>query len=79
MFAAFRFGKDLWDPSYRFETSWLMPPYVLAACRALIVSLAPIPVPSPPLLHLLPPPVASPFSVRNPDPESETNGFALSK
>ncbi|KAF9875878.1 hypothetical protein CkaCkLH20_06810 [Colletotrichum karsti] len=36
MFAAFRFGSDLWDPSYRFETSWLLPPYLLAACRALI-------------------------------------------
>ncbi|KAL0935324.1 uncharacterized protein CTRU02_209915 [Colletotrichum truncatum] len=36
MFAAFRFGKDLWDPSHRFETSWLLPPYLLAACRALI-------------------------------------------
>ncbi|KAF4422912.1 hypothetical protein COL154_004694 [Colletotrichum chrysophilum] len=36
MFAAFRFGNDLWDPSYRFETSWLLSPYLLAACRALI-------------------------------------------
>ncbi|KXH59699.1 hypothetical protein CSAL01_12817 [Colletotrichum salicis] len=36
MFAAFRFGRDLWDPSHRFETSWLLSPYLLAACRALI-------------------------------------------
>lgn len=39
MLAAFRFGTDLWDPSHRFETSWLLSPYVLGACRALIVSL----------------------------------------
>ncbi|OHE92708.1 hypothetical protein CORC01_11989 [Colletotrichum orchidophilum] len=36
MLAAFRFGTDLWDPSHRFETSWLLSPYLLAACRALI-------------------------------------------
>ncbi|OTB05073.1 hypothetical protein M426DRAFT_320129 [Hypoxylon sp. CI-4A] len=29
------FGTDTWDPSYRFETSWLIPPYVLFALRAL--------------------------------------------
>jgi hypothetical protein len=35
---AFAFGKDLWDPSHRFETSWILPPYALFAARALIVS-----------------------------------------
>lgn len=34
----FKFGTDLWDTSNRFETSWLLSPYVLFACRALIVS-----------------------------------------
>ncbi|KAJ4393863.1 hypothetical protein N0V93_003079 [Gnomoniopsis smithogilvyi] len=29
-----RFGTDLWDPSHRFETSWLLPPYALATVRA---------------------------------------------
>ncbi|KAK2597122.1 hypothetical protein N8I77_012989 [Diaporthe amygdali] len=29
-----KFGKDLWDPSHRYETSWLLPPYALCACRA---------------------------------------------
>ncbi|PSR87410.1 hypothetical protein BD289DRAFT_354713, partial [Coniella lustricola] len=29
-----KFGSDLWDPSHRFETSWLLPPYVLCAIRA---------------------------------------------
>ncbi|KAF8848637.1 hypothetical protein BDZ45DRAFT_775154 [Acephala macrosclerotiorum] len=33
---AFQFGHDLWDPSHRFETSWLLPPWVLFGCRALI-------------------------------------------
>lgn len=33
----FKLGKDLWDPSHRYETSWLIPPYVLAACRAAFV------------------------------------------
>lgn len=33
---AFRFGTDLWDPSYRFETSWIISPWILFACRALI-------------------------------------------
>lgn len=36
-----RFGTDLWDPSHRFETSWLLPPYALAAVRATFVSLKP--------------------------------------
>ncbi|CAN8100938.1 unnamed protein product [Discula destructiva] len=29
-----KFGTDLWDPSHRYETSWLLPPYALAALRA---------------------------------------------
>ncbi|KAE8450600.1 hypothetical protein EG329_005944 [Mollisiaceae sp. DMI_Dod_QoI] len=33
---AFQFGHDLWDPSHRFETSWLLPPWVLFGARALI-------------------------------------------
>ncbi|KAL3422195.1 hypothetical protein PVAG01_06351 [Phlyctema vagabunda] len=32
----FRFGDQLWDPSHRFETSWLLPPWVLFAARAAI-------------------------------------------
>jgi len=35
MAPVFAFGKDLWDPSHRFETSWLLPPYVLSFFRAL--------------------------------------------
>ncbi|EPE10234.1 hypothetical protein F503_05329 [Ophiostoma piceae UAMH 11346] len=31
----FTFGRDLWDPSHRFETSWLLPPVVLGGLRAL--------------------------------------------
>ncbi|KAK7744093.1 hypothetical protein SLS53_003611 [Cytospora paraplurivora] len=31
----FNFGTDLWDPSHRYETSWLLPPYVLCAFRAM--------------------------------------------
>ncbi|RDL33299.1 Uncharacterized protein BP5553_08738 [Venustampulla echinocandica] len=31
-----KFGEDIWDPSHRFETSWLLPPWVLFACRAAI-------------------------------------------
>ncbi|KAL2755073.1 hypothetical protein ACRALDRAFT_1057769 [Sodiomyces alcalophilus JCM 7366] len=31
----FRFDKDPWDPSHRFETSWLLSPWLLFACRAL--------------------------------------------
>ncbi|ROT42256.1 hypothetical protein SODALDRAFT_326439 [Sodiomyces alkalinus F11] len=31
----FRFGKDPWDPSHRFETSWLLSPWLLFAFRAL--------------------------------------------
>lgn len=26
------------DPDYRFETSWILPPWILFACRALFVS-----------------------------------------
>ncbi|PKS12773.1 hypothetical protein jhhlp_000984 [Lomentospora prolificans] len=33
---AFQFGTDLWDPSSRFETSWLFPPIVLFVIRAAI-------------------------------------------
>lgn len=32
----FRFENDLWDPSHRFETSWLLPPWLLFGARALI-------------------------------------------
>ncbi|KAI5920698.1 hypothetical protein F4810DRAFT_404003 [Camillea tinctor] len=32
----FGFGTDLWDPSHRFQTSWLVSPYVLFAIRATI-------------------------------------------
>ncbi|KAK0115658.1 hypothetical protein ONS95_000072 [Cadophora gregata] len=32
----FKFGTDLWDPSHRFETSWLLPPWVLFGIRAAI-------------------------------------------
>ena len=32
------FGNDLWDPSHRFETSWLISPWFLFACRSLLVS-----------------------------------------
>jgi hypothetical protein len=42
---AFTFGTGQWDPSYRFETSWLLSPYVLFAIRALFVSLAPSSLP----------------------------------
>ncbi|KAK0630077.1 hypothetical protein B0T17DRAFT_506576 [Bombardia bombarda] len=31
----FAFGTDLWDPSHRFETSWLLSPWALFFCRAL--------------------------------------------
>ncbi|KAL2138316.1 hypothetical protein VTI28DRAFT_6990 [Corynascus sepedonium] len=33
---AFKFGTDPWDPTHRFETSWLLSPWVLFICRALI-------------------------------------------
>lgn len=33
---AFKFGVDLWDPSHRFETSWILPPWVLFGIRAAI-------------------------------------------
>ncbi|KAK0733533.1 hypothetical protein B0T26DRAFT_25384 [Lasiosphaeria miniovina] len=32
---AFAFGTDLWDPSHRFETSWLISPWLLFFFRAL--------------------------------------------
>ncbi|KAI0432381.1 hypothetical protein F5Y09DRAFT_302034 [Xylaria sp. FL1042] len=32
----FTFGDQLWDPSHRFQTSWLVPPYVLFAIRLLL-------------------------------------------
>lgn len=35
--ASFELGHDLWDPSHRFETSWLLTPWALFYCRALIV------------------------------------------
>ncbi|KAK4230686.1 hypothetical protein QBC38DRAFT_507274 [Podospora fimiseda] len=34
--SAFKFGTDVWDPTHRFETSWLVSPWVLFFCRALI-------------------------------------------
>lgn len=34
---AFKFGSGLWDPSHRYETSWLLPPWLLFVCRALFV------------------------------------------
>lgn len=34
---ALKFGTELWDPSHRFETSWILPPWVLFGCRATIV------------------------------------------
>ena len=36
---AFSFGKDLWDPSQRFETSWFLPPLALGIARLGFVSL----------------------------------------
>ncbi|KAI0383504.1 hypothetical protein F5Y04DRAFT_250362 [Hypomontagnella monticulosa] len=36
MVRAFAFGAEPWDPENRFETSWLLPPYVLFALRALM-------------------------------------------
>jgi hypothetical protein len=36
MTGVFSFGHNLWDPSFRFETSWLLSPWLLFACRALI-------------------------------------------
>jgi hypothetical protein len=36
---AFTLGKDVWDPSHRFETSWFLPPWVLFAIRATVVSI----------------------------------------
>ncbi|KAH8682162.1 hypothetical protein BX600DRAFT_35208 [Xylariales sp. PMI_506] len=37
---AFKLGDDVWDPSHRFETSWLLPPYALFAIRALFCAYA---------------------------------------
>ncbi|KAK2625478.1 hypothetical protein QTJ16_004790 [Diplocarpon rosae] len=34
--SAFSFGTELWDPSHRFQTSWLLPPWVLFGIRATI-------------------------------------------
>ncbi|QUC16900.1 uncharacterized protein UV8b_01141 [Ustilaginoidea virens] len=34
--AVFALSSRPWDPSRRFETSWLLPPWALFACRALI-------------------------------------------
>lgn len=36
---AFSLGEDLWDPSNRFVTSWLLPPWLLFASRLVIVRL----------------------------------------
>ncbi|KAK1757373.1 hypothetical protein QBC47DRAFT_296340 [Echria macrotheca] len=33
--AAFKFGTDAWDPTHRFETSWLISPWALFVFRAL--------------------------------------------
>ncbi|KAL2161411.1 hypothetical protein VTH06DRAFT_7972 [Thermothelomyces fergusii] len=33
---AFKLGKGPWDPTHRFETSWLLSPWALFFCRALI-------------------------------------------
>lgn len=32
----FRLATDLWDPSHRYETSWILPPWLLFAIRLLI-------------------------------------------
>jgi len=37
----FSFGTDIWDPTHRFETSWLLSPWVLFFIRALFVSRKP--------------------------------------
>lgn len=53
----FKFGTDLWDPSHRFETSWLLPPWVLFGIRAVVVR--PPPLQSNPIhTHLLTTPVS---------------------
>ncbi|KHN94563.1 FAR-17a/AIG1-like protein [Metarhizium album ARSEF 1941] len=36
MCTGFSFGTEPFDPTNRFETSWLLPPWMLLACRALI-------------------------------------------
>jgi hypothetical protein len=41
---ALKFGTDLWDPSHRFETSWILTPWVLFGCRAAIVGLRFLPI-----------------------------------
>lgn len=47
-----KFGTDLWDPSHRYETSWLLPPYALFAVRATLVRSIPFLVPSRPCLSM---------------------------
>lgn len=42
---AFKFGSGLWDPSHRYETSWLLPPWLLFFSRALFVRLSQKPSP----------------------------------
>lgn len=37
----FSFGTQPFDPTNRFATSWLLPPWMLLACRALIVRSSP--------------------------------------
>ena len=37
----FSFGKDVWDPTHRFETSWLLSPWALFFFRALFVRCPP--------------------------------------
>jgi hypothetical protein len=36
----FWFGGDIFDPSHRYETSWLVSPWVLFGIRAFIVSIS---------------------------------------
>ncbi|KAH8813025.1 hypothetical protein F5884DRAFT_671125 [Xylogone sp. PMI_703] len=36
----FEFGKETLDPTHRFETSWLLSPWALSACRALFATYA---------------------------------------
>lgn len=37
MAGPFALSTGVWDPSHRFQTSWILPPYVLGAIRLLIV------------------------------------------
>lgn len=41
IFRAFKFSTEVWDPSHRFETSWLLTPWMLFAVRATIVCIDP--------------------------------------